>query len=108
MSVFGGIMLFVGGVVTGSGAIILHQRDVRHESMQLRRENEHLKNSAWNDRLEFEAYKAYGEGYYDGSRNPMTDVERFADFLERRNVDYKFPKEDTTNDRVPRKARRRP
>ena len=93
MSVFGGIMLFAAGVAVGSGAVIMNQREVRRSSDQLRRENEHLKASAWNDRLEFEAYKAYGEGYYDGSRNPMSDVERFADFLERRKVDYRFPKE---------------
>lgn len=106
MSVFGGIMLFTAGVVVGSGAVIVHQRDVKRASEQLRRENEHLKSCAWTDRLEFEAYKAYGDGYYDGSRNPMTDVEKFADFLERRNIDYRFAKEGERVEQIQRRARR--
>ena len=133
MSVFGGILLFVSGVATGSGAIILHQRDVKRESARLRRENEHLKTSAWNDRLEFETYRAYGDGYYDGrgaaleaSVRPSTvwpletdpdhredpgpggaaaDAGRIAKFPERRI--YRYPKEDAVNDGTPRKARRR-
>ena len=107
MSVFGGIALFVAGVAVGGGAVILHQTEVRRASAQLRRENEHLKASAWRDRLEFETYKAYGDGYYDGSKNPMTDVERFADFLERRHIDYRFPREGEEIEHVQRRSNRR-
>ena len=107
MSVIGGVMLFAAGVAVGGGAVIFNRVSVMRESEKLRRENEHLKTSAWMDRLEFEAYKAYGDGYYDGSRSPMSDVEKFADFLERRRVDYRFPKEETTHERTARKPQRR-
>lgn len=107
MSVIGGIFLFAAGVAAGSGAVVFNRICVNRESEQLRRENEHLKTSAWYDRLEFEAYKAYGDGYYDGSRSPMSDVEKFADFLERRKIDYRFPKGDERHAQgYPRKARR--
>lgn len=106
MSVFGGVMLFAVGFIAGSGAVILHQTDVRRTSDQLRRENEHLKVCAWKDRLEFESYKAYGDGYYDGSKNPMTDVERFADFLDRRHIDYRIPKDGEEIEYVQRRSNR--
>ena len=107
MSVFGGIVLFIAGIVTGAGAVVFNRVCVRKESELLRRENDRLKNCAWCDRLEFETYKAYGDGYYDGSRSPMSDVEKFADFLERRRVQYRFPTEETDNVRAQRKSSRR-
>lgn len=106
MGVFGGILLFSAGIVVGSSAVIVHQRDVRRASAQLRRENEHLKTCAWKDRLEFEALKAYGDGYYDGSRNPMSDVEKFADFLEARHIDYRFQKGSGNVERIQGRPRR--
>ena len=99
MGVIGGIMLFVAGVGTGAGLVVANRWNVRHESEPVRRENEHLKDSAWRDRLEYEADRAYREGYYDGSRHPLSDVEKFADLLERRRIDYRFPKDGDANGR---------
>lgn len=105
MSVIGGILLFTAGVAIGGGAVIFNRWSVQRESEQLRRENDHLKDAAWRDRLEYEVDRGYREGYYDGSRSPLSDVEKFADLLERRRIDYHFPKEEATNGRA-RKAPR--
>ena len=82
MSVFGGIMLFVAGVATGGGAVVFNRHCVQKETSQLRRENEHLKQAAWNDRLEFESERAFRRGYHEGRKSPLSDVEKLADTLE--------------------------
>lgn len=89
MSVFGGIVLFIAGVATGSGLVIANRVNVQRETAQLRRENEHLKNSAWKDRLDYETAKAYGEGYRKGRLSPANDAEKFADFIEQNNIDFR-------------------
>ena len=96
MSVIGGVLLFAAGVGLGGGVVFFNRWCVQRESDRLRRENEHLKDSAWRDRLEFEEDRSYREGYYDGSKHPLSDVEKFADLLQRRNIDYRLPKEDGT------------
>jgi hypothetical protein len=89
MSVFGGIALFALGVAAGGGAIIYNQGTVKRQTAQLRRENEHLKESAWHDRLEFETQKAYSRGYRDGRMSPANDAEKFAEFVEQNNIDFR-------------------
>ena len=92
MSVFGGIVLFMAGVATGSGLVIANRVNVQRETAQLRRENEHLKNSAWQDKLEYEYTKAYRKGYHDGRLSPANEAERFAEFVEDRNIDFRGQK----------------
>ena len=89
MSVFGGIVLFVAGVATGSGLVIANRVNVQRETAQLRRENERLRNSAWQDKLEYESSKAFREGYREGRLSPANDAERFAEFVEDRNIDFR-------------------
>ena len=89
MSVFGGVLLFVTGVATGSGLVIANRMNVKRETTQLRRENEHLRNSAWQDKLEYETHKAYRQGYREGRLSPANDAERFAEFVEERNIDFR-------------------
>lgn len=94
MSVIGGILLFAAGVAMGGGAVIFNRWSVQRESEKYRRENDHLKDAAWRDRLEYETDRAYREGYCDGSRHPLTDVEKFADLLASRKIDYRLPTKD--------------
>ena len=89
MSVFGGIVLFMAGVATGSGLVIANRVNVQRETAQLRRENERLKNSAWQDKLEYETHKAYRNGYREGRLSPANDAERFAEFVEDHNIDFR-------------------
>lgn len=93
MSVFGGIVLFTVGLAAGGGAVMFNRWCVDSKTAQLRRENEHLKSSAWKDRLEFETERAYRKGYKDGRKSPMSDVERLADTLEERNIDFRITRE---------------
>lgn len=89
MSVFGGILLFAAGIATGSGLVIANRMNVQRETSQLRRENEHLRNSAWQDKLEYEYSKAYRKGYREGRLSPANEAERFAEFVEDRNIDFR-------------------
>ena len=81
--------MFVTGVATGSGLVIANRMNVKRETTQLRRENEHLRNSAWQDKLEYETHKAYRQGYREGRLSPANDAERFAEFVEERNIDFR-------------------
>lgn len=103
MSVIGGVLLFAAGTAMGAGAVIFNRRSVEAQTWQLRRENEHLKQSAWKDRLEYESDKAFRRGYYEGRKNPMTDIERLADTLESRRVDFRVTREGTTNGQAPKR-----
>ena len=89
MSVFGGILLFAAGVATGSGLVIANRVNVQRETAQLRRDNENLRNSAWHDKLEHESSRAYRQGYHDGRFSPASEAERFAEFVEDRNIDFR-------------------
>lgn len=88
-----GILIFVIGLAAGlaaaAGIAILIQRVMA----QLKRENKHLKESAWRDRLEFETSKAYrvgfNRGYQKGRADPLNDVERFAATLKEHNIDFR-------------------
>ena len=92
MSVFGGILLFAAGVATGSGLVVANRMNVQRETAQLRRENEHLKNSAWQDLMKYETTKAYSEGFREGRLSPANDAEKFVDFVERNNIDFRGPR----------------
>ena len=81
--------MFVTGVATGSGLVIANRMNVKRATTQLRRENEHLRNSAWQDKLEYETHKAYRQGYREGRLSPANDAERFAEFVEERNIDFR-------------------
>ena len=89
MSVFGGILLYVAGVGTGSGLLIAHRLYVNRETAPLRRANKHLEECAWKDRLQHETERAYNDGFREGRLSPANDAERFAEFVQERNVDFR-------------------
>ncbi|MBO5917385.1 MAG: hypothetical protein J6Q14_01290 [Oscillospiraceae bacterium] len=89
MSVIGGVALFALGVAAGGGVLGYTQWAVRTQTAQLRRENEHLKESAWRDKLDYETHKAYNQGYRDGRLSPASEAEKFAEFVEDHNIDFR-------------------
>ena len=93
MSVFGGIVLFAAGIAVGGGAVKFNRWCVESQTSQLRRENEHLRTSVWQDRLEYETDRAWRKGYREGRKSPMSDVERLADTLEKRKIDFRTVRE---------------
>ena len=97
MTVFGGVLLFVSGVVLGGAAVAYNYHTVRTATCGLRKENERLKDCALKDKLESESRRAYEEGYARGRRSPMSDVERLASTLESRHVDFRAGKGGMTN-----------
>lgn len=90
MSVIGGVLLFAGGVLVGGGAVWWNRRAIEREVRPIRKENEHLKTCAWEDRMEFVRDRAWREGYREGRRNPLSDVERFNDTLEQNNITFRM------------------
>lgn len=95
MSAIIGILVFVLGLAAGLGAaagvIVL----LKKATAELRRRNRRLETSAWEDRLEFETYKAYRSGYSRGYRrgraNPLSDVERLAETIREKRMDFRGP-----------------
>ena len=95
MSVIGGILLFASGIAVGGGAVMYNRWSVENQTAQLRRENEHLKTSAWEDRIEFARDKAYRKGFSEGRKSPMSDVERFADTLDSGGYSFRMERRGT-------------
>ena len=90
MIVIGGVLLFVAGVATGGSAVWYNRRSIDGAVKPVRKENERLKTCAWEDRLEYETERAYRKGYNAGRKDPMTDVERFADTLDKNDVTFRM------------------
>jgi len=93
MGVFGGILVFTIGLAGGVSASVGAAIAIKKITAPIRKENRHLRDSAWNDRLEFETRRAFHSGYVRGYRkgrdNPLSDVERLAATLEERNIDFR-------------------
>lgn len=90
MSTIGGILLFVAGLACGGSAVAYNQYSIKNAIKGLQKENDHLKESSWKDRLDYETNRAYGKGYHDGRRVPISDVERFAETLDGGNFEFRM------------------
>lgn len=97
MSVFGGVLLFVSGVVVGGGAVAYNHYCVRRATFGLNKENQRLKDAAWEDAIKYKEDRAYREGYEKGRRSPLSDVERLADTLEKGHMDFRTVREGSTH-----------
>ena len=93
MGVIGGILVFVVGLTAGllaaAGIAILIHRIIT----PIKQENRRLETCAWEDCLKYQTRKAYQTGYHrgylKGRDDPLTDVERLASTLRKRNVDFR-------------------
>ena len=90
MSIIGGILIFVAGVVSGGSLVAYNQYSIHSATSGLRKENERLRESAWTDKLESETSKAYAKGVKDGRKVPLSDVERFADTLNEGGYEFRM------------------
>ena len=97
MRVFGGVVIFVSGVIVGGGAVAYNHLSVNRATHGLYRENERLKTAAWEDAIKYKEDRAYREGYEKGRRSPLSDVERLADTLEGRHMDFRTVREGSTH-----------
>lgn len=93
MGAFGGILIFTIGVAGGVSASVGVAIVIKRIMAPIRKENRHLRDSAWMDRIEFESRRAFHNGYMRGYRkgrdNPLSDVERLAATLEEHKVDFR-------------------
>ena len=89
MSVLWGILLFVAGIITGAGAIILHDNEVNRavravqvrknaEIQKLRTEYARLQEDAGILQQASDCADAFRRGKTVGRSHPMTDAEQFA------------------------------
>ena len=67
MTIFGGILLFVIGAVTGGSMVAYNNYSVRQATWKLAKENEKLRDTNYDVRMETEINKAYKDGYKAGS-----------------------------------------
>lgn len=99
MSVIGGILLYVAGVVTGAGVLELHQRAVRKavaavrqqkntEIARLRTAYTRLQEDAGIMQQASDCADAFRRGKSVGRAHPMSDAEQFARTFEGRRVKF--------------------
>lgn len=67
MTIFGGILLFVVGAVTGGSMVAYNNYSVRQATWKLAKENEKLRDASYDVKVATEIDKAYKEGYRAGS-----------------------------------------
>lgn len=67
MTIFGGVLLFVVGVVTGGSMVAYNNYSVRQATAKLAKENAQLRDAVWDARMDTQIKKAYKEGYKIGN-----------------------------------------
>ena len=67
MTIFGGIVLFVAGVVTGGSLIAYNNYSVKQATAKLMKENAQLKDAVWDARMDTQVKRAYKDGYKNGN-----------------------------------------
>lgn len=88
---FSHILVYVFGIGTGAGLLIANRKSVEkavnmernrsHQTIEkLKREN----NQIAHERDELLMEREYNRAYCEGRKSPLSDVERFADTLEKR------------------------
>lgn len=67
MTIFGGIILFIAGVVTGGSLIAYNNYSVKQATAKLMKENAQLKDAVWDARMDTQVKRAYKDGYKNGN-----------------------------------------
>lgn len=89
------ILTYILGVGTGAGLLIANSRivakAVSEEKAQsqktidsLKRENQQI----WQERNELLREREWNQAYYEGRKSPLSDVEKFANTLERHRAKF--------------------
>ena len=89
------ILTYILGVGTGAGLLIANtksiQRAVAAEKARSQQTIERLKrekDQAWQERDALFREREWNRAYYEGRKSPLSDVEKFADTLEKRRTKF--------------------
>ena len=93
MSVIGGVLLFSAGVVVGGGAVAYNKACIRSVERRTAKERDGLRKEVYEVKFRSECDRAYREGYAEGRKNPLSDVERLAQTFDGHKVQVRTGKE---------------
>lgn len=83
------IALYMAGVLTGAGIMVLHHREVDRAVNAERIKYQSRLRELETERMTADCADAYRRGKNDGKYNPVTAAERFAKTFENRRVQFK-------------------
>lgn len=84
-----GVVIYVAGVLTGAGLMMLHYREVAKAVNAERAKYQSRLRELETERRAADCADAYRRGRNDGKYNPATAAERFAKTFEDRRVQFK-------------------
>lgn len=74
------------GLMVGGGAVAYNKACVRKAEQKSETERDGLRREVYDVKFHAECDRAYREGYAEGRKNPLSDIERLAQTFEGRNV----------------------
>lgn len=83
------IVLYIAGVLTGAGVMVLHHREVDKAVNAERVKYQSRLRELETERMTADCADAYRRGKNDGKYSPATTAERFAKTFENRRVQFK-------------------
>lgn len=86
MSVIGGVALFCTGVIVGGSAVAYNKACVSRAEQRTEKERDGLRKEVYEVKFRSECDRAYREGYAEGRKNPLSDIERLAQTFDGRKV----------------------
>ena len=86
MSVVGSVLLFSAGVIVGGGAVVYNKACVRRAEQRTEKERDGLRREVYEVKFRSECDRAYREGYAEGRKNPLSDIERLAQTFDEQKV----------------------
>lgn len=84
-----GVIIYVAGVLTGAGMVVLHYREVAKAVNTERVKYQSRLRELETERMTADCADAYRRGRNDGKYNPATAAERFAKTFENRRVQFR-------------------
>lgn len=84
-----GVVIYVAGVLTGAGLMVLHYREVTKAVNAERAKYQSRLRELETERRTADCADAYRRGRNDGRYSPATAAERFAKTFENRRVQFK-------------------
>lgn len=84
-----GVVIYVAGVLTGAGLIVLHYREVAKAVNAERAKYQNRLKELETERMTADCADAYRRGRNDGKYSPATAAERFAKTFEDRRAQFR-------------------
>lgn len=95
MSVMGGVLLFSAGLLVGGGAVSYNRACVQRAERRGAKERDGLRREVYDVKFRAECDRAWREGYAEGRKNPLSEIERLAQTFEGRKVQVRTGKAHT-------------